>query len=310
MSQAMCPPTHAALPDAPTDPLDRFAVSPRPTSGQIRAMGKSEVRELSDALFRRLAELPPEHPAHGYVRGTLIELNMSLVRFVASRFRHRSAEMADVLQVGTVGLIKAVDGYRYERGVEFLTYAIPTISGEIKRYFRDTSWPVRVPRSVQELYLAVVRGSDRLEQDLGRGPTQDELAAELDLTREEVETGQVACSACRADSLDALHDDGSDPAGSTLLDHLGACDQELELVEFRTAVRPLLSALPERERRILLLRFWGDHTQSEIAQRLGISQMHVSRLLGATLALLREQLEDTASLEDTAPTGRPTVASA
>ncbi|GAA4883859.1 SigB/SigF/SigG family RNA polymerase sigma factor [Kitasatospora terrestris] len=254
-------------------------------------MGKIEARELSDALFRRLAALEPGTATYSYVRGTVIELNMPLVRFVASRFRHRPEELDDILQVGTVGLIKAVDGFDLGRGVEFVTYAIPTISGEIKRFFRDTSWPVRVPRSVQELYLLVARGSDRLEQELGRLPTPEELAKDLDLDLEEVTTGLAAGRLYRTDSLDALRDDDTDDGGSALLNRIGVRDAALDLVDLREAVRPLLNRLPERERRVLLLRFWGNCTQSQIADRIGVSQMHVSRILSATLGRLREEVE-------------------
>ncbi|WP_431682401.1 SigB/SigF/SigG family RNA polymerase sigma factor [Kitasatospora sp. KL5] len=255
-------------------------------------MGKTEARALSDALFQRLAGLEPGTHAYSYVRGTIIELNMPLVRFVAAGFRHRAADMDDILQVGTVGLIKAVDGFDHERGVEFVTYAIPTIAGEVKRFFRDTTWPVRVPRSLQELYLTVARSSDRLEQDLGRQPTPQELAEELGLAPDQVSAGLTAGRAYRSDSLDALREDSPDEAGSSLLDRLGTCDPDLDLVDFRESVRPLLNELPERERTVLLLRFWGNHTQSEIAARIGVSQMHVSRILSATLGLLRERLED------------------
>ncbi|MET8701472.1 SigB/SigF/SigG family RNA polymerase sigma factor [Kitasatospora sp. NPDC004723] len=268
---------------------------PRPTEAQLRAMGKTEARELSDALFGRLGGLPRETHTHSYVRGTIIELNMPLVRFIAGRFRHRPEDMDDILQVGTVGLIKAVDGYDPGRGVEFVTYAIPTIAGEIKRFFRDTSWPVRVPRRMQESYLTVARGSDRLEQRLGRLPHPEEIAEELHLTVDEVVEGLVAGRVYRSDSLDALREQDADETGSALVDRLGSCDPGIELAEFRTAVRPLLGRLPRREQVVLELRFWEDRTQSEIAERIGVSQMHVSRLLSATLAHLREQLEDRAA---------------
>nr|BEK63290.1 RNA polymerase sigma factor SigF [Kitasatospora purpeofusca] len=264
----------------------------RPGEAQLRAMGKSEARRLSDELFDRLAGLARETQAYSYVRGTVIELNMPLVRFIAGRFRHRREDMDDILQVGTVGLIKAVDGYDPGRGVEFVTYAIPTIAGEIKRFFRDTSWPVRVPRRMQECYLRVARGSDRLEQELGRLPHPEEIAKALDLGVEEVVEGLVAGRVYRPDSLDALREQDSDASGSALLDRLGACDPDLELAEFRTAVRPLLGQLPRREQLVLELRFWEDRTQSEIAERIGVSQMHVSRLLSTTLARLRGQLDD------------------
>ncbi|MFB7470084.1 SigB/SigF/SigG family RNA polymerase sigma factor [Kitasatospora sp. NPDC056184] len=282
-------PSHAPSDGLPSD------LPPRPTGAQLRAMGKSEARELSDALFERLAGLPRETHAYSYVRGTIIELNMPLVRFIAGRFRHRPEDMDDILQVGTVGLIKAVDGYDLARGVEFLTYAIPTIAGEIKRFFRDTSWPVRVPRRMQECCLSVARGSDRLEQRLGRLPNPEEIADELRLTVEEVVEGLVAGRVHRSNSLDALREQDTDESGSALLDRLGTCDPGIELAEFRTAVRPLLGQLPRREQVVLKLRFWEDRTQSEIAERIGVSQMHVSRLLSATLAHLREQLEDRAA---------------
>ncbi|MFF2950429.1 SigB/SigF/SigG family RNA polymerase sigma factor [Kitasatospora sp. NPDC057965] len=255
-------------------------------------MGKYEARELSDALFERLDGLARETYAYSYVRGTIIELNMPLVRFIAARFRHRPEDMEDILQVGTIGLIKAVDGYDPKRGVEFITYAIPTITGEIKRFFRDTSWPVRVPRRTQELYLSVARGSDRLEQELGRLPQPEEIAEDLHLTVEQATEGIVAGQVYRPNSLDALRDQDTDETGSALLDRLGASDPGIELTDFRSAVRPLLARLPEREQTILKLRFWDDWTQSRIGERIGVSQMHVSRLLAATLAWLREELED------------------
>ncbi|MEV7598824.1 SigB/SigF/SigG family RNA polymerase sigma factor [Kitasatospora sp. NPDC089797] len=265
---------------------------PRPTGAELRAMGKTEARELSDALFARLAGLPRETRAYSYVRGTIIELNMPLVRFIAARFRHRAADLEDILQVGTIGLIKAVDGYDPQRGVEFVTYAIPTIAGEVKRFFRDTSWPVRVPRSMQELYLTVARGSDRLEQRLGRFPHPEEIADDLHLTVEQATQGLVAGRVYRSDSLDALREQDTDESGSAMLDRLGERDPGIELADFRTAVRPLLAELPEREQTVLKLRFWDGLTQSEIADRIGVSQMHVSRLLSATLARLRVQLDD------------------
>ncbi|WP_405010206.1 SigB/SigF/SigG family RNA polymerase sigma factor [Kitasatospora sp. NBC_01539] len=283
----------AVVPDAAvTLAPDADAPCRRPGPDELRAMGKAEARALSDALFRRLAGLEPGTREFSYVRGTVIELNMPLVRFAAAGFRHRSAELDDIVQVGTVGLIKAVDGYDLDRGVEFLTYAIPTITGEIKRFFRDTTWPVRMPRSLQEMSLSVARAADRLEQDLGRPPTVQELSDDLGVDPERVTAGLGAGRAYRSDSLDSLRDDGSDEPGTSLLDRLGACDPDLALVEFRESVRPLLRDLPERERAVLQLRFWGDRTQSQIAEAIGVSQMHVSRILAGILERLRESLED------------------
>ncbi|WP_233288935.1 SigB/SigF/SigG family RNA polymerase sigma factor [Kitasatospora sp. MBT63] len=283
-------PAQAQSPDP--DLTAEAVAAARPTPEQLRSMGKTEARALSDALFRRLAGLERESRDYSYVRGTIIELNMPLVRFVAARFRHRSEELDDILQVGTVGLIKAVDGFDPDRGVEFLTYAVPTITGEVKRFFRDTSWPVRVPRSMQEMYLVTARGSDRLEQRLGRPPTQAELATELDLAPEQVAAGLTAARLCRTHSLDAPGTDDADDGGGALGERLGHCDPDLDLVEFRVAVRPLLHELAPRERAVLLARFWGDHTQSEIAAEIGVSQMQVSRLLAGILGRLRERLED------------------
>ncbi|MFF3595931.1 SigB/SigF/SigG family RNA polymerase sigma factor [Kitasatospora indigofera] len=284
-------PTTPVPPVAAPEPVDLR----RPTRQEMRAMGKTEARELSDALFERLAGLEPGSAAYSYVRGTVIELNMPLVRFVAAGFRHRAAEPDDILQVGVVGLIKAVDGYDHRRGVEFLTYAIPTIAGEIKRFFRDTSWPLRVPRGLQELYLRVARTSDRLEQQLGRLPTAEEIATDLDLDVADVDAALRVGRAYRAGSLDALREDRDDETGTTLLDRLGDEDHNLTAVEFRESVRPLLTDLTPRERTVLRLRFWGDCTQCEIAEQIGCSQMQVSRLLAATLGSLRARLEDPAA---------------
>ncbi|WP_327675398.1 SigB/SigF/SigG family RNA polymerase sigma factor [Kitasatospora sp. NBC_00458] len=289
------PTAHAPTAHAPTAQPTTAQDFPRPTPARMRAMGKAEARAVSDALFERLTALEPESAAYGYVRGTIIELNMPLVRFVVGGFRNGSAERDDLLQVGTVGLIKAVDGYDHRRGVVFVTYAIPTIAGEIKRFFRDTSWPVRVPRSLQELYLKVARRSTVLEQELGRVPTAEELALDLGLDTDEVAAALGVGRAYRSDSLDALREDREDETGSALIDRLGEHDRNLALVEFRESVRPLLGDLSPRERTVLMLRFWGDCTQSEIAEELGCSQMQVSRLLAATLGSLRERLADPAA---------------
>ncbi|MFI5533834.1 SigB/SigF/SigG family RNA polymerase sigma factor [Kitasatospora sp. NPDC051853] len=283
-------PAVPATPAAP--PVDDLR---RPGPAELRAMGRTEARRLSDALFARLAELPRESEHYSYVRGTVIELNMPLVRYVAAGFRHRAAELDDILQVGTVGLIKAVDGYDRERGTEFVTYAIPTIVGEVKRFFRDTSWAVRVPRGLQEDYLRVARCCDVLEQALGHLPSAGEIAEELGMAPGPVAAALAVGRAYRADSLDALRDDRDDESGSALLDRLGEPDPELGLVDRREAVRPLLEGLTDRQRAILRMRFWEDCTQAQIAERIGVSQMHVSRLLTATLGGLRERLDDPAA---------------
>ncbi|MFG3251340.1 RNA polymerase sigma factor SigF [Streptomyces sp. NPDC048187] len=248
-----------------------------------------DTRTLSRSLFLRLAALGEDSPERAYVRDTLIELNLPLVRYAAARFRSRNEPMEDIVQVGTIGLIKAIDRFDCERGVEFPTFAMPTVVGEIKRFFRDTSWSVRVPRRLQELRLALTKASDELSQKLDRSPTVGELAAVLGVSEEDVVDGLAVGNAYTASSLDspAPEDDGGE---GSLADRLGYEDTALEGVEYRESLKPLLAKLPPRERRIIMLRFFANMTQSQIGEEVGISQMHVSRLLTRTLSQLREGL--------------------
>ncbi len=250
-----------------------------------------DTRTLSRSLFLRLAQLAKDSPEHTYVRDTLIELNLPLVRYAAARFRSRNEPMEDIVQVGTIGLIKAIDRFDCERGVEFPTFAMPTIVGEVKRFFRDTSWSVRVPRRLQELRLALTKASDELAQRLDRSPTVAELAKVLGVTEEDVVDGLAVGNAYTASSLDspAPEDDGGGHEG-TLADRLGYEDTALEGVEYRESLKPLLAQLHPRERQIIMLRFFANMTQSQIGEEVGISQMHVSRLLTRTLSQLREGL--------------------
>jgi len=248
-----------------------------------------DTRTLSRSLFLRLAELPVGSLERTYVRDTLIELNLPLVRYAAARFRSRNEPMEDIVQVGTIGLIKAIDRFDCERGVEFPTFAMPTIVGEVKRFFRDTSWSVRVPRRLQELRLALTKASDELSQRLDRSPTVAELAVCLGVSEEDVVDGLAVGNAYTASSLDSPppEDDGGE---GTLADRLGYEDTALEGVEYRESLKPLLAQLPPRERQIIMLRFFANMTQSQIGEEVGISQMHVSRLLTRTLAQLRDGL--------------------
>ena len=247
-----------------------------------------DTRSLSRSLFKRFATLAPEDRDYPYVRDTLIELNLPLVRYAAARFRSRNEPMEDIVQVGTIGLIKAIDRFDNERGVEFPTFAMPTIIGEIKRFFRDTSWSVRVPRRLQELRLSLTRAGDELSQKLDRSPTVAELAVCLGVSEEDVVEGLAVGNAYTASSLDTAptDEDGDGP----LAERLGYEDAAMEGVEYRESLKPLLAQLPARERRIIMLRFFGNMTQSQIGEEIGISQMHVSRLLTRTLATLREGL--------------------
>jgi RNA polymerase sigma-B factor len=258
------------------------------TGVDIATTAGLDTRTLSRALFKRLCTLCPGCAEHTYVRDTLIELNLPLVRYAAARFRSRNEPMEDIVQVGTIGLIKAIDRFDPERGVEFPTFAMPTVIGEIKRFFRDTSWSVRVPRRLQELRLALTRAGDDLSQQLDRSPTVPELASYLGASEEDVVEGLAVGNAYTASSLDStpMEEDGD----GALAERLGYEDVALEGVEYRESLKPLLAKLPPRERRIIMLRFFANMTQSQIGEDVGISQMHVSRLLTRTLAQLREGL--------------------
>ncbi|MEU6344852.1 MULTISPECIES: RNA polymerase sigma factor SigF [unclassified Streptomyces] len=251
-------------------------------------VGPVDARALSKTLFQRLETLEEGTHEYSYVRNTLVELNLALVKFAASRFRSRSEPVEDIVQVGTIGLIKAIDRFEMSRGVEFPTFAMPTIIGEIKRFFRDTSWSVRVPRRLQELRLDLAKAGDELAQKLDRAPTVAELAERLQISETEVVEGMSASNAYTASSLDAQPEE--DDSEGALADRIGYEDHGLEGIEYVESLKPLIAELPYRDRQILSLRFVGNMTQSEIGQELGISQMHVSRLLTRTLGRLRRGL--------------------
>jgi RNA polymerase sigma-B factor len=265
----------------PSEIADAMAEAPRIQHG-------SRERTHARELFERLCSLPPDNPERLRIRGELVELHLPLVEYLARRFRNRGEWLDDLTQVATIGLIKSIDRFDLERGVEFSTYATPTIVGEIKRHFRDKGWAVRVPRRLQELKLALTKAIGDLAQRLGRAPTVAELAAHLQMSEEDVLEGLESANAYSTVSLDAP--DSGDEDAPAVAESLGMVDDALEGVEYRESLKPLLERLPPREKRILLLRFFGNMTQSQIATELGISQMHVSRLLAKTLAQLREGL--------------------
>ncbi|WSV41117.1 RNA polymerase sigma factor SigF [Streptomyces sp. NBC_01077] len=244
-------------------------------------------RSGARALFVTLRELPEGSSEKAELRNQLVRMHLPLVEHLARRFRNRGEPLDDLTQVATIGLIKSVDRFDPERGVEFSTYATPTVVGEIKRHFRDKGWAVRVPRRLQELRLSLTTATAELSQQHGRSPTVHELAERLGISEEEVLEGLESANAYSTLSLDVPDTDDESPA---VADTLGAEDEALEGVEYRESLKPLLEDLPPREKRILLLRFFGNMTQSQIAQEVGISQMHVSRLLARTLAQLREKL--------------------
>ncbi|MGI5405176.1 RNA polymerase sigma factor SigF [Streptomyces chartreusis] len=244
-------------------------------------------RSDARAMFLQLRALQAGSVEYAELRNRLVRMHLPLVEHLARRFRNRGEPLDDLAQVATIGLIKSVDRFDPERGVEFSTYATPTVVGEIKRHFRDKGWAVRVPRRLQELRLALTTATAELSQEHGRSPTVHELAEKLAISQEEVLEGLESANAYSTLSLDVPDTDDESPA---VADTLGVEEEALEGVEYRESLKPLLEDLPPREKRILLLRFFGNMTQSQIAREVGISQMHVSRLLARTLAQLRERL--------------------
>jgi RNA polymerase sigma-B factor len=239
------------------------------------------------AAFARLARLP-EGPERKALRDELVEAWLPMAERIAVRFRGRGEALEDLYQVAALGLVKAVDHYDPARGNAFEAYAVPTVTGEIKRHFRDHMWTLHVPRRVQDLRNRVRHASKELSQTTpGRSPTVAEIAEFAQLTEGEVRTGMEALECFSALSLEAEMP-GTD--GYALGDAIGGPDPAFDIIVNRVAVKPCLEALPERERIILYLRFFKGMTQSRIAEQLGISQMHVSRLLSSCFTHLREEL--------------------
>ncbi|CAM3473911.1 RNA polymerase sigma factor SigF [Nocardioides dubius] len=248
----------------------------------------AEVKATSARHFAVLTD-PARPDEHVSARDALVSLHLPLVEHCARRFRNRGEPYEDLLQVGTIGLLKAIDRFDLERGVEFSTYATPTVIGEIKRHFRDKGWAIRVPRRLQELRMQISATSAELTQSLGRSPTPAELAEAIGCSTEDVVEGMESSNAYSTLSLDA--GDDSDE-GASFLATLGVDDEGIEHVELRESLKPLLAELPEREKTILMMRFFKNMTQSQIAAEVGISQMHVSRLLSRTLDKLRAALSE------------------
>ena len=256
------------------------------------------VRERTRDLFARFErartrrEKQPEVQERDYdaLRNELVVAHLNLVRFLALKFANRGEPLDDLVQVGTVGLLKAIDRFERERGVEFTTYATPTIVGEIKRYFRDKGWAVKVPRRLQELNLAVNRANEKMSVELGRSPTVAELADRLNATEEEILEAQELGQAYNLLSLDSEIMSEGDKRAQKLADTVGITDPGLELLEDRANLERAFHVLTGRERVIIYLRFYESVSQTEIAKRLNVSQMHVSRLQAKALEKLRAAL--------------------
>ncbi|MET8524934.1 SigB/SigF/SigG family RNA polymerase sigma factor [Micromonospora sp. NPDC005172] len=264
------------------------------TTAEQTSTTKLDPRALSDSaadLLNAMAALPANHPSRAALRDRAIEAWLPLANHLAHRYSGRGEPTDDLAQTAAVGLIKAIDKFDPTRGVDFAGYAIPTIIGELKRHFRDRTWDIRVPRRLQELRLAISDANSSLLQTLGRSPTVADIAAHLKLTEEEVLEGLEGARAYNAVSLSTPTGDGD--RATELGDMLGGEDNEFELAELRVALGPALATLDEREQKILTLRFYGNLTQSQIADQIGVSQMHVSRLLARALTKLRGQLDGT-----------------
>jgi len=243
-------------------------------------------RERSNHLFSELAGLDPAAARHAEVRAELVELHAGLAYGIAHRFSHRGQPDDDLEQVAMLGLLKSVDGFDPGRGLEFSTFATPTIRGEIRRHFRDTAWAAHVPRGLRELAVQIPATVEALSSELHRSPRPSEIAARLGTDPDRVVEALEA-----ADAYAAVPIDTPSHEGRPLTETIGSVDDALALIDERETLRPLIQALPERERAILMMRFFAEMSQSQIAERVGISQMHVSRLLARTLRDLREQLE-------------------
>ena len=248
-------------------------------------MPNEDLRSADREMFEQLAALEAGTSEHEKIRAALIERHLPLVTFMARKFADRGEPLDDLIQVGTIGLIKAIDRFEISKGFEFSTFATPTIVGEIKRHFRDKTWAVRVPRRLQELGASVTKVTNELTQKLDRSPTPKEIAKHLGITVDEVAEALESNSAYSTISLDITSD-----TSTSIRDTFGALDEALEGVEYRESLKPLLAQLEDREKRILQMRFFDNLSQSQIATELGISQMHVSRILKKVLTHLREGL--------------------
>lgn len=255
-----------------------------PRGSQSRSRRLTWDKQLTRELFVRLNETGDEE-----ARDELITMYLNLVRYLAHRFRNRGEPVDDLIQVGTIGLIKAIDRFDMDRNVEFTTYATPTIVGELKRYFRDKGWAVKVPRRLQELSFKVNQAIDALTRDLQKSPTVEEIAAYLDVTQDEVLEAMETSEAYNFVSLEGDRSSSGDDSFS-ILEYIGKDDRLLAIVEDRTTLAAALRHITPQEQRILYLRFFRGLTQTEIARQMGISQMQVSRLLRKTLKSLREEL--------------------
>ncbi|BBY90557.1 RNA polymerase sigma factor SigF [Mycobacterium gallinarum] len=253
----------------------------------------SEYADLTD-MFRRLATLDEGSAAYRRQRDEIIARGLPIANHIARRFRNRGEPNDDLVQAARVGLVNAVNRFDPENGADFLAFAVPTMMGEVRRHFRDYGWAVKVPRRLKDLQSQIVKARGALSQDLNRAPTATEIARYLDIDRESVVEATIASSNYSTLSTDVQAGPDTDfrPIGDTI----GEVDPNIDKVLALATVRPLIAALPEREQRVLSLRFFDNMTQTQIAERMGYSQMHVSRLISKALATLRDQVREPAEV--------------
>ncbi|WP_107657598.1 RNA polymerase sigma factor SigF [Nocardia suismassiliense] len=256
-------------------------------AGESRSRGDSY--DNIEPLFEKIAALDQGDPRRETMREELIGRCLPLAEHIARKFAGRGENFDDLLQVARLGLVQATDRFDVTRGSSFLAFAVPTIMGEVRRHFRDNTWAVRVPRRTKEIQLSIGATVEALSQRLGRIPRAREIADELDVDIVEVTQALIAGNAYQSSSIDAVAGDDIENAPLPLLESLGEEEPSYHLVEDYLAVRPLIEELPERERQVLIMRFFESKTQSQIADVLGVSQMHVSRILSKTLNQLRDQ---------------------
>ena len=262
----------------------------------IHPGNRAELKELSDnALLGKIRALPRDSELRAAVCEIIVDRYQKLVRSCVRQYRGSPEPTEDLMQVGYVGLLKAINNYDPEVGDSLSAYAQPCISGEIKRHFRDKRWQIHVRRSAQELLLELRKATEELTQQLGRSPEEAELAERLGVSRDDMQEARQADLVFSTYSLDAPMSDRDDPA--MLADMLGDDDPDVAHTIDMEAVNKHWDELPEREQRILVMRFYGNLTQTEIGERLGISQMHVSRLLARALGHLKSRLLDSAETE-------------
>ncbi|GAA2631584.1 RNA polymerase sigma factor SigF [Paractinoplanes durhamensis] len=265
------------------------ATTTRSTTTERDTLTSERAADVAGDLINALAAMPVGHPSRPALRDRTIEAWLPMARHLANRYTGRGEPTDDLVQVATMGLIKAVDRFDASRGVDFAGFAIPTIVGEVKRHFRDRTWSIRVPRRLQELRLQISEANSTLTHQLGRPPLVADIAVHLGITEEDVLEGLEGARAYNTTSLSTpIGADGNTELGDTISDKA----DDYDAVDLRASLGPALALLDEREQKIVTLRFYGNLTQSQIADQIGISQMHVSRLLTKALTKLRGKLDD------------------